>query len=329
MASHEPHVSVHLAELARHVAERMVGDARSVSHALACAWAHLGNARRVASDLPGSERAFARAWEHWPAGEGSDLDLLPKWRLFDLEASLRRDQRRFPEALELLDKALTVCGDEEAIGHILLNKGATQVERGNLEASLATFALARPIVERGHNIRLRWVLLFNMATALDQVGRHQEMHQLLPRVRELTIKLQRKIDLIRLDWLEARALLSLGQRAEALTNLEKVRRGFISEGLAFDTALCSLEQSIPLLEDGRLADVRALALEMGWIFEAQDVQREALAALKIYREAAKRETATVALTCRVLEFLREVRRNPELRFKSFKDPLSPEEGADG
>jgi len=319
MASHEPHVSVHLAELARHVAERMVGDARSVAHALTCAWAHLGNARRVASDLPGSERAFARAWEHWPAGEGSDLDLLPKWRLFDLEASLRRAQRRFPEALARHDEAFSVCGGGEAAGRILLKRGTTQMVMEDLEGALRSFESARAGIEETPDRRLHWTLLFNTATALDQIGRHQEVQQLLPRVRQLTIELQRKIDLIRLDWLEARVLLNRGQRSEGVAALEKVRRSFTSEGLAFDTALCSLEQSIPLLEEGRLAEVRRLALEMGWIFGAQEVHREALAALKIFCEAARREEATLGLTRQVLDFLKRVQRDPSLRFEGHQD----------
>ncbi|HYU32128.1 MAG TPA: helix-turn-helix transcriptional regulator [Thermoanaerobaculia bacterium] len=314
-ASHEPHVAVHLAELACHVAERMAGDARSVAHAQSCAWAHLGNARRVASDLPGGERAFARAWEHWPAGEGSDLDLLPKWRLFDFEASLRRDQRKFPEALELHDQAFAVCGGGEAAGRVLLKQGATQVVMEDVAGALRTFEKARPVIEETPDRRLHWTLFFNIATALDQIGRHEEVQQLLPRVRQLTIELQRKIDLFRLDWLEARVLLSRGQRPEAMAGFEKVRRSFTSEGLAFDTALCSLEQSILLLEKDRPAEVRALAWEMGWIFEAQDVHREALAALKIFCEAARKREATLDLARQVLDFLKRVQRDPSLCFE--------------
>src|SRR6185436_1750668 len=203
----------------------------------------------------------------------------------------------------------------EAAGRVLLNKGATQVEKEDFEAALATFAQARPIIESGHDLRLHCVLLFNIATALDQIGRHEEVHQLLPRVRQLAIELRRKIDLIRLDWLEARVLLSRGQRPEAIAGLEKVRRRFTSEGLAFDTALCSLEQSTLLLEEGRLVEVRALAWEMGWIFEAQVVHREALAALKIFCEAARKEEATLDLARQVLDFLKRVQRDPSLCFE--------------
>jgi len=47
------------------------------------------------------------------------------------------------------------------------------------------------------------------------------------------------------------------------------------------------------------AEVRETAAEMLWIFKAQGVHREALAALRLFCEAAKQETATVALARQV------------------------------
>ncbi len=64
-------------------------------------WAHIANARWVGNDHSGADEAFARAWDLWRAGSAqSDPDLLAEWRLLDLEASLRRAERRFPESLE-------------------------------------------------------------------------------------------------------------------------------------------------------------------------------------------------------------------------------------
>jgi hypothetical protein len=51
------------------------------------------------------------------------------------------------------------------------------------------------------------------------------------------------------------------------------------------------------------------------IFEAQGVHQEALAALRLFYEAAKKEEATAALARRVAEYLRKARYNPELRFE--------------
>jgi len=55
--------------------------------------------------------------------------------------------------------------------------------------------------------------------------------------------------------------------------------------------------------------VRVLAVGMAWIFEAQGIQREALAALSLFQEAALREAASVDLVRRVIAEVEAVRRS--------------------
>ena len=49
------------------------------------------------------------------------------------------------------------------------------------------------------------------------------------------------------------------------------------------------------LNAGRTAEVKELAIALGWIFKAQGIDREALAALKLFCDAARQESATVEL----------------------------------
>src|SRR5580693_521861 len=90
-----------LAGLALQVAAAAPGSESWRSRVQGYAWAHAGNARRVASDLPGAAAAFARARKLWAAGAGGEECPLDEGRVLDLEASLRRAQRLFPEALRL------------------------------------------------------------------------------------------------------------------------------------------------------------------------------------------------------------------------------------
>jgi hypothetical protein len=63
--------ALELAELALAAAGRMPADTsgdRWRSRLQGYCWAHLGNARRVATDFNGSHEAFARAWGLWRAG---------------------------------------------------------------------------------------------------------------------------------------------------------------------------------------------------------------------------------------------------------------------
>jgi len=61
--------------------------------------------------------------------------------------------------------------------------------------------------------------------------------------------------------------------------------------------------------------VKTLAEEMVWIFKAQGVHQEALAALRLFCEAAKKEEATAGLARQMVEYLNRARHNPELRFE--------------
>jgi hypothetical protein len=52
------------------------------------------------------------------------------------------------------------------------------------------------------------------------------------------------------------------------------------------------------------------------IFQARGVQREALAAIALFREAAESENVTTDLARRLLDYLHRARHDPKLRFES-------------
>ena len=85
----DPARAVELAQLAVEIAERL--DVRDYAESLiadtrAMAWAHLGNALRIASDLGGAEAALARAEAHYHRCE---VDLLTEAEILGFQTSLR------------------------------------------------------------------------------------------------------------------------------------------------------------------------------------------------------------------------------------------------
>jgi tetratricopeptide (TPR) repeat protein len=119
------------------------------------AWAHIANAHRVNNKLADADAAFVRAWELWGVGAPSDPEVLPEWRLLDLEASLRREQRHFPQALDLLDRALAASrGNQVAAARILLNKEFVFEQTGDTAGAIAALAEAIPHVEASGDPRL-------------------------------------------------------------------------------------------------------------------------------------------------------------------------------
>ena len=74
--------------------------------------------------------------------------------------------------------------------------------------------------------------------------------------------------------------------------------------------MVSLDLMRVYLEDGRASEILRLAEETVALFEAQAVHREAIAALLLLREAARREEVTAVLIREVTEQLAQVRALP-------------------
>ena len=65
----------------------------------------------------------------------------------------------------------------------------------------------------------------------------------------------------------------------------------------------------------RADEALRIAEEMHDIFQAEDVHREAVAALLLFQEAARRKALTVEKLRDLSEYLKAARGNPSLRFK--------------
>jgi transcriptional regulator with XRE-family HTH domain len=309
-ASHDAREALELAELALSIAAGAPGEENLRSRAQGYCWGHVGNARRVANDQTEAAEAFTRAWSLWRGLAETGAELFPEWQLLSLEASLRRDQRRLPEALELLDRAQAVCGGRVGdILRILLKKAPVLDLLGDSKGGLAVLTEAAPLAEAVKNVHLLFTLYFNMVVYLYNLERYVEAAALLPRVRELAIEQANELDLLRLVWLEARVDSRLGRVPRALAALEQVCRKFADLGMSFDAALAALDLAMLWLEAGYIAKVRELAVEMEAIFRSKNIQRESLAALTLFWDAAKQETATVDLVQRVILEIEKAKRS--------------------
>jgi len=312
-AADKPREAVKLAELAVFVARHVPGTDAWRSRLEGWCTGFLANAQRVALSLPRSEETFGRVWPLWEAGE-DEAGLLSEAYLLDMEASLRRDQRRFPEALKRHEEALELAQPEET-GFILLNKSATLEEKGDIELSLQALEQAAPLIDGERLPRLRWVLRFNQTACLVRLGRASEAELILPEVRKLAERLRNRIDLLKTLWLSALVAAGLGRQQEAREALEQVRRDFETLALPYHYALTSLDLALQYGEEGCFSKVMAVAEEILKIFEAQGVPREAIAAVLLFRDAAEKEQVTTELVRRLQNYLSNVRRNPELRFE--------------
>jgi len=122
------------------------------------------------------------------------------------------------------------------------------------------------------------------------------------------------IDLDRAIWLEGRIAAGQGRNAEARMFLREARRKFETEGMFFDVALSLLEEAALLLDETRTSEVKRLSEELAKVFSSKGVHREALAALRLFKEAAEREVATAEMARRVLRYLYRARYDQGLQF---------------
>lgn len=315
-APHGADEALRLARLGVRLAEAAPGSGTWRLRLLGNCEPYLANALRVSGSLAAAEQSVARADEHWRQGEGGDpLGLLDGTRRLDLKASLLKVLGRFDEALALLDQAFQAVQTDHERGRLLLQRAFVLELAGDYEAALATLGRAEPLIDPQIDPRLPCVLLFNRGVNYCHLDRYQDAEALLPRIEQLVADLGTKLDATRTLWLQGRTWAGLGRREQAIAALTDVRQVFLDQKIAYDYALVSLELATLHLEQGRTRLVQEMAEEMAWIFKGEKVHKEALAALRLFQEAARMEKARAEWTRRMVKYLYRAQGNPRLRFE--------------
>lgn len=299
-----------LAHLALEIAQRVRGPESWRNRVQAFAMAHGANALRVAGELRPAEAMLERAKGLWQEGEDPD-EVLDPGRIFNLEGALRRDQRRFAEALTLLDRAAAVGRSPEMA---LIQKGFTLEVMGEYEQAVEALLRAKSLIEHQDDVRLANILRLNLALNLCHLGRYQEAAEVGGMVRRLAAEMGDELGVLRALWMEGRIIVGLGRPEEGRVLLEQARREFAVRKMGYDTALALLEEAALLLDEGRIQDVRVLARGLAEVFESKGVHREALAALRLFQEAVERDEATAELARGILDYLFRARYDQGLRF---------------
>jgi tetratricopeptide (TPR) repeat protein len=326
--SEDPGAALGLAELAVQVAEKLdgarYGDA-FLADVQAMAWAYLGNARRVLHDLRGAEEAIHRAEEWLAIGVG---DPLCRGQVLSLKASLRQAEHRFDEAEALLSRALGLhrrAGDEHRVGLLLVQQAFGRTLQGRSEEALALLETALGKIDPERDPRLYACARHNRIDALIRLDWLAEAELALAELAAEEPRGATDRSRLQLRWLEARLAAALGEGALAEDLLLEVRRGFLELGLGYDVALVSLDLAAVYVARHDFERLRALVSDMGPIFRAPEVHREALAALAIFQQLVLVDMITLAAVQHVASFLRRARTVPGLAL----EPVGLAEGRGG
>ncbi len=316
-APENPAEALNLAHLALEIAGRLPGGRERRLRSQGYARHHLGNALRVQGQLTAARDVFVRAEEEWKAGEGCPGDLLRESQLLDLKASFLTADRRLPEAIAVLDRALSI-GELGMKGRLLINKAKAVEEQDDLEKAIVLLKEAQPFVDEQREPRLWLCLRHNLLDFQSKLGRFLEAEALIPEVRRLSQSLGKELDHVRLEWSEGRIDAGLGRTQEGIDRLSRVRAEFVNRKIWYDAALVTLELTTVFLKEGQTAMVKTLAAHLKPIFQAQGVHREALAALTLFSKAAETEKATLTLAENLVTYLRRARHDPKLKFETSR-----------
>ena len=305
-----------MALLALEIPDRLEAfDDERLEDLRARAFACVGNARRVQSDLRGAEEAFSVAFSHLSRGTHEPME---RAVLFDLKASLRRAQGRFPEALKLLKRAVFVfrqLGERHLAGRSLVNMAIVLRYAGEPSRAIPLLHQALELIDPAREPRLLLFAWNNLIDDLAENGQFMEAQGLLARARPLYRQYPQPWIQNRRKWVEGRIARGLGQHGQAETLFVEAQDGFLIEDAAYDTALVSLDLAHLYAGQGRTAELKRIAEEMVPVFSSRQIPREALAALSFWRQAVKAERVGVDLVASVASFLKRARHDPKLRFE--------------
>lgn len=311
----DPYDACDLAECAHEVAMRLshaeVGERIAIT-CLTRANAYRANALRVLGQLRQAQAILERALALFDA-EGTG-DPLVQAEFMELSASLARAQRRFVEAEAFLDMARGLyeeCHESSLLARALVTQGTVLFEAGEPERALAAAGKALAMIDREREPWLYLCAAHNAADYLVELGRHDLAAATIQEHRALYEQFGDQWINVRRVWIEAKIARGRGDRRKAEALLLEVRESFMALGGGYDAALAGLDLATLYVEVHRTEEVRRLAEEMVPVFMAEDVHREAAAAVMLFQEAARKDAVTVSMVSELVSYLRRVRGGPK------------------
>ena len=285
------------ARLARILAERCDAAAAGGEIALfdlkARAWGQCGNALRVAGRLREAAAALDRSGTYAARGSG---DVSFKAQLLSWTASLRIFERRFDDAITLLDEAARIARDlgmRSELAWYLSNRALATVYSGDPETAIHILDEAMPLIDPAEP-HLLVAIYHNLIYCYVEAGRLQEALALMPRTRSVGEEIEDELLGLRLLWQEARILCELGLLEEAEAQFSCARDGFLERDLSYEAAVVSLDLTAVYVKLGLHTEVRRTIGDILPIFSSLRVGRELLASL-IQLQQAEDQTQALQL----------------------------------
>lgn len=317
----DPAKMVELARTAQQIADRperaRYGEALHMD-LRARAAAELGNAWRVNEYFDRAEACLETAKSFAEQGTGDPLLAI---RIDDFEASLRKAQRRFDEAVALLNqvhRAYLRLGDRHLAGRALMSRGITLELSGRPEEAILSLQQAIGLIDAGRDPKLLAAAQHSLLKTLVDCGRFHQAGRLL-----LQSGLRQKfeddpLNLLRLRWVEAKILAGHGRLENAEEAFRSVYWGFYNRELHYVAAVAGLDLAEVLLRQDKHTEAHALAVDLYNTFQERRIDVEAQRALMTFEVVCSVQAATPNIARRIGDFLDRRQHNPRLLFEPLR-----------
>jgi len=275
------------------------------------AWGELANAYRVNERYVQSGNAFAKA--HRLLEQGT-RDPLLEAHLLDMEASLRRAQADFDEALRLLDQAERLYrrfGEEQLAARATMRRGNCLRLAGRLADAAKALKQAIGELDPGRDPKLVAIAHHTLIEIAIEANKFAAAGRVLFESGLRQRYSDEPLNLLRLRWTEAKILVGRGRLADAERVFGDVRAGFLEHELHYDAALTGVDLALVMVKQGK--DIRKLAVEIRLACMEKGINQEALQAIFLLERLAKHKAATATRVQRLRDFLGEVQSTPGLR----------------
>lgn len=282
------------------------------------AWAELGNAWRVDEYFDKAEASLETARSLAEEGTGDPLLAV---RIDDIEASLRKDQRRFDEAVALLERvyrAYLRLGERHLAGRALMSKGITLEIAGQPLKAIEAHRKGLALMDQERDPKLVATTQHGLLNALVAAEKYNEAGRLL-----LQSGLRQKfvddpLNLLRLRWVEAKILAGHTRLENAEEAFRTVYWGFHQRGLHYVAAVAGLDLAEVLLRQDKQTEAHALAVDLYNTFQEHRIDVEAQRALMTFEVVCSVQAATPKIARRIGEFLDRRQHNPRLLFEPLR-----------
>ncbi len=278
----------------------------------------LGGAYRAAGKMTEAEDAYDEACR---ICDSHPVSSTTRANLYKRLCRLRSSQKRYSEALDLVDFAIKVYRerDQEYFADSLLMKGYVLGEAGRGAEAVPFFSEALSLTKPKPSSSLLVKNTFhsavhNLATAISQGGRSDDLCMALRYVNQAKKFFARKTSSInkhKLLWVEGRLAGRLGSTRLAERRFLKAFKEFLKLGAPVEAALVGLDLALIYHQHGQWPELETLAAEIYTRFRELSGGTEGIAALSLWvdgTEKAALNRANILSARKTMERLAHQRR---------------------